>query len=344
MDKLKVVGNKLIDQHGRPRMLRGANVIDWEWKYSWRETPEFELRAIPVLCGDPGLAAPQTQGWGANLVQFAVHSGPILRTEQKYLNGLDDIVDACHEAGTFLMLSYRAPEPNTQMPPGIPEDAMNAMGILANRYVGQEGLLWGAAVEPHDISWATLRPQLEKMVDVIRLHIPDAVVFCPGTQWARYVHWALNDPVQRDNVVYKVDFYGSFADADGSYKLAATAETYPVIMGEFGAGGQTSLEDTKKLLDYWEAHGMGYCAWSFSDEGSPRLLRSKTTFEPSTFGALLKPKLQEKYADSYPSEPLPPLPPEPPPVPVPTAKTYIITLGGMSLTFTTDIPITIQEL
>ena len=334
MDSLKVMGNKLVDQYGRPRMLRGANIMDWEWKYSWRQTPEFELAAIPVLCGKP------SQGWGANVVHFGVHSGPIMRNEPKYLNGLDSIVAACQAVNAWCLVCYRASEPDAGLPPNIDGNAVSAMGLLAQRYIGQHGLLWGAAVEPHDITWPALRPQIEKVIDRIRTFIPDAVVFCPGTQWSRYIHWCLTDPVQRDNVVYRVDYYDPFSAVDTNYKLAEVAQKYPVFLGEFGAGGQTSIEDTTKLLDYCELHGIGWCAWNFSDEGSPRLLRSKTTFEPNTFGTLLKPRLQEKYTDSY---PLPPIEPPPPPPPVPTEHTYKITVAGMSLIFTTSIPITVEE-
>jgi len=340
--KLTVVGNKIVDQYGRERMLRGSNVMDWEWKYSWRATPEFELKAIPVLCGVP------PNGWGANMIHFAVHSGPIIRNESKYLTGLDSIVTACTTADAYCLLAYRASDPDTGLPAQIDQAAATAMGILARRYVGNNTVLFGAGVEPHDVTWAVLKPQIERVIDAVRQQAPDAIVFCPGTNWSRYVHWAIATPIQRDNVVYRIDYYDPFSAVDTSYKLADVAAKYPVFIGEFGAGliagASTTLADMKLLLDYWEAHDIGWCPWNFNDEGQPKLLTSKTNFTVNAFGAEIMARLQAKYSDSHPGTPVspPPPPPPPPPEPVPVGSKYKIIVGGMMFTIETNVPITIE--
>ena len=59
------------------------------------------------------------------------------------------------------------------------------------------------------VSWTTLRPLFESMVDAIRPAAApsEPLVMIPGTNWSRDLNGAITDPIKRPNVVYKTHPY-----------------------------------------------------------------------------------------------------------------------------------------
>lgn len=283
---LQARDNRIVNESGAAVHLRGANVAPAgpEWA---GVTPEEELRAVQQLTASP------PEGWGANLIVLSIFSGPVLRAEQPYLAQLDRLVAQAQANGSYTLLVYRSAEFSPPEQPSMPDQAaQDALAALASRYAAAPAVLYGLQVEPHDVTWEQLKPRFTSMIDAIRTQNPRALIAVPGTQFGRFVHWAVADPIARANLVYAVRYYDPYTLVDAEYQLTAVSAVYPVLLGEFGAGHQMSLDDVRSLLDKAEALGLGWAAWLFHDSACPCLLADRATFSPTPYGADVKARLE----------------------------------------------------
>jgi hypothetical protein len=272
-----VEGNRIVNESGGTVILRGVNVENREWYWHKTQSIAFEERAIPEV----------TEGWGANLIVLAVASGPINRGEPSYLKALDQMVALAKERNAYTLLVYRYDEPDREQPKMPDMAAERAMGVLAERYADEPAVLYGLQVEPR-VSWSTLKPRFTTMVAWIHKNNPKAVIAVPGTNWGRYVHHALTDPIPGENLIYKSHVYDGWDAISSNYKLPELAQKYPVIVGEFGAGSQSSYNDVSRLLSMMEDNGISWAAWMFNDIACPCLLSDAGSFRPSEYGRLVK--------------------------------------------------------
>ncbi len=278
---LRVEGNKLVNESGQTVTLRGVNVENRDWVWKNGPSISYELRAIPEA----------TKNWGANLILLAFASGPVNRNDQTYLGFIDQLVATAKSNGAYTMLVWRYGEPDEEQPPMPDAAAESALGSLAKRYANEPSVLYGLQVEPHDVSWSTLKPRFTSMVKWVQHNNAKAVIAIPGTNWSRYVHYALTDPIPGNNLIYKSHVYDNWGAISANYKLPEVARKYPVLVGEFGVGTQSSYGDIQNLLSMMEGNGISWAAWIFHEKACPCLLAETASFTPTAFGSLVKQKL-----------------------------------------------------
>ncbi len=296
---LHTEGNQIVDEAGNQVILHGVNIENWNWNYAKNASISYESKAIPKATGSP-----TSDGWGANVILLAISSGPVNRNDETYLGLLDKMVAMAKANGAHTLVVYRSSEPDGEQPTMPDQAAETAMAKLAKRYANEPSVLYGLQVEPHDVSWSTLKPRLTSMVDAIRANNPKSLIAIPGTDWGRYVNWALTDPINRSNLVYKIHYYDPFSVVDTTYKLDSVAAKYPVIIGEFGVGSQSTLTDVVKLLDYSDARNISWIGWIFQKAGCPCMLTDTNTFATTPFGAEVKRRSQAEAMASNISAPV----------------------------------------
>jgi hypothetical protein len=64
--------------------------------------------------------------------------------------------------------------------------------------------------------------------------------------------------------------------SEWGYFKAAVEAGLPVMITEFGTGGQMSQADTLALMAYAREHDLSWTAWLFDNEGPPTLLQPGT--------------------------------------------------------------------
>ena len=313
---LSTDGGRIVDEHGNTVVLRGVNLERREWLWSVGvDSINYELAAIPEVANN----------WGANIILFAFASGPINRNDSAYLAQLDQLVEASEDVGAYALLVYRYGEPNSDQP-GMPDQAAeDAIARLAARYSDSSNVLYGLQVEPDNhtnADWIPdLLPRFTTMVDAIRAENPQSLIFIPGTQWGRYIHHAIDNPVPRPNLVYKTHAYDSWSSIQNVYRLDELRQLYPVFLGEFGTGSYMNQSDVDNLLDWAEDNDISWTAWLFNNEGAPTLLDPSTNrmdFIPSVpYGESIKTRLQA-FAQAQP--PATSTPTTPPPTAEPTVE------------------------
>jgi hypothetical protein len=188
----------------------------------------------------------------------------------------------------YLILSWRSFHLNGDLEPMPTPAATSALSTLAKRYKGESHVMYALEVEPHDTTWAILRPIFEGMVDAIRLSAAPStpLILIPGTNYSRDVSGAITDPVTRTNVVYMTHPYHPWTDFQDLFGSAFFDKEMQVFVGEFGPDvsvGMT-MEDVRMLLELTRVYHIGWAAWILDYQTQPpplNLMKSETDLSPS---------------------------------------------------------------
>lgn len=274
--RLRTQGNRIVDDSGAPVVLRGANVLRSEWDLRM----DAERKGIPAL-----------MTWGGNVIVRGFASDPVNNTDGSYLAMLDEHVQLAAANGMQVAFAWRSTSINGPQPLMPGDGAQQALVALARRYRDEPNVMLALQVEPHDVSWATVQPLFQTMVDAIRVE-SGCIVMVPGIDWGRDVSGAINMPVDRTNVVYKTHPYNASSQFHAQFMTAFEAGL-PVFVGEFGfittGGPVMQMADVTALLDLTKANGIGWAAWCFDFQGGPALVRDNTTWAPTDpYGVAVK--------------------------------------------------------
>jgi Cellulase (glycosyl hydrolase family 5) len=286
---LKTSQNTIVTEDGQEVILRGANIMraEWDWSMDW------ENRAIPELAAD----------WHGNVLTRGFASDPVNNGDAEYLGLLDDLVSLAEQNRMYLILAWRSFEINGDQPAMPNHDAQNALVTLAARYKGRSHVIYALQVEPHDdeeheivVSWTTLRPLFEDMVDAIRsVAVPfEPLVMIPGTDWSRDLSGAITDPVNRPNVVYNTHPYNPESDFQRLFGAVFDAGL-PVFVGEFAPSIQEdtnmTMNDVSGLLAFTRERRIGWAAWLLDYQASA--LMNKADLSPTIpYGAMVQTEMQ----------------------------------------------------
>ena len=192
--------------------------------------------------------------------------------------------------------NFVAPLPNLQ--------SLDVWDLLARRYRDEPAVLCDIFNEPHDclpddphplmredgthysmahrkVTMREWQPWALELVDVVRASNPDALVFVSGINWGFDLRGM---PLNRPNLVYSTHVYRN----KGSKWAAAfgnLAAVVPVFAGEWGGHGEDQRWG-QSLADYFDQLGIGWTAWSWSNE--PFLM---TRYVPTGFGQVVQKRL-----------------------------------------------------
>ena len=273
---LKTQGNQLVtDPGGQAVTLRGANILRSEWvlNMSW------ERLAIPYL----------SQNWRGNVVLRGFAADPVNNNDPSYLALLDEERQLAEQNRMYIIYAFRSYEINGDQPEYPDSRATQALVKLAQRYYAKSNVMYALAVEPHNVSWETLRPLYEEMVDAIRAASSPyrPIIMASGTQWSRYVGWAIEDPVNRENVVYKSHPYDASSEFQSEF-IEAYDAGLPIFIGEFGMGSTMTLQDVQELLSITRGRNIGWAAWLFDWQGPPVLLADSAFTPTQPYGTTVR--------------------------------------------------------
>ena len=290
-------------------MLRGVNRSGFEYS-AQMQIEESEIDAI-------------TRDWNANIIRLPFNQDWALERDgydpTPYREALERVVEMAATRGAYTLLdlqwldavtprgtvngkpNYVAPLPNL--------DSITVWNQLARLWKDETAILYDIFNEPHDcladdpeptFSFAedfSLReltsglagsaewhPWARQLIAAIRSENPDALIFVSGLDWGYNLRrFPMPD---LSNVVYSTHVYPwKGKNWDRAFgRLSASA---PVFAAEWG-GYDADLEWGRKLADYFNDRGIGWTAWSWSDE--PRLIVYPPTpsYAPSKFGSFVR--------------------------------------------------------
>jgi len=267
---LATKGRFIVNESGRPVILRGANLCC----LSWGEEAWF-----------PKAIEEAVKNWGANIIRTRVYQDDYFKDPEAFFDKLNRVViEPAKKNKTYVVLN-----PWIGKNESLPNEQTYLMWQeIARRYQDEPAVIYDVLAEPHDVSRSAVWQANQKLIETIRAVHPRSLIMVTGLGWGREINSYLDNPLPYENIVYRTNPYNKAGEFEGIF--GKIARFYPVFLGEFGADGYPpmSQESVQALLSLADRFSLSWTAWNFHNSGCPCLLANNADFSPSTYGQIVK--------------------------------------------------------
>jgi endoglucanase len=251
--KLSVKGNRIVDEHGQPVILRGMSLFWSQWGGQYYNADcvkwlrdDFECTVVRAAMG--------------------VGAGGYLRNPEAEQKKVETVIQSAIDLGIYVIVDWHAHEPETAA-------AQKFFAQIAQKYGQHPNVIYETWNEPMRQDWATvIKPYHEAVVATIRQHDPDNLIICGTQQWSQLVDKAAADPVKGTNIAYTLHFYAASHKQPLRDKgKAALDKGIALMVTEWGTSeatgnGKLDADQTKRWQDFMDEHGLSSCNWSVFDK------------------------------------------------------------------------------
>jgi len=288
--QLRVEGNRIVGEHGRPAVLRGMSLFWSQWMGRF-----YNERVVRWLAEDWRI--------GVIRVAVAVEPGGYLEHPEREWRKAERVIDAAIAAGIYVVVDWHAHRPH-------PEAAGAFFERVARRYRDHPNVIYETWNEPlPEHGWAdVVKPYHEAVIARIRRHDPDNLAVAGTPSWSQDVDVAAADPLAFANVAYALHFYaGSHGQALRDKAQAALDAGAALFVTEWGTteatgDGPIDEAETRRWWAFFEANALSDLAWSIADkdETSAALRRGASRHggwpeaDLTSSGRLLRSRLRER--------------------------------------------------
>jgi hypothetical protein len=238
--------------------------------------------------------------WHVNVVHMGLNEDCVLGINgvpaqyagANYMNAIKAYVTRLHAHGLYAEISLMWAAPGNQQatdhPPILDQDhSPAAWTAIANKFKDDPNTFFGLQSEPHDISWACWKNGgsscsvgyaafgMQSALTTIRATNATNVVTASGIDYANNLQqWLANKPTDPLNqLMAEQHVYGGNACYTPSCLnqiTGAVAAQVPVVFGEFGETYDASscgTSNTQAMVNWADAHGVNYEAWTWDTWG-----------------------------------------------------------------------------
>lgn len=279
LEGLKLVGNQLCTESGKPIQLRG-----WSTHGSWYKYCADEEQDIAAMKNE-----------GANVARIANYFECFdACSDEGWVKGF---IDNCAKQGIYCIVDWHVlRERDGNGSKGNPMDKVgDAKSFFQNitGYVREKGynhVLYEICNEPNyniegdpyelgrDYVWGWIKEYCQQILPIIKSGDPDAIVLVGTPQWDQAVVFPFLDPIDEMglNVMYSFHYYAG--DQERYLGLLSSASAFiPLFVTEWGLSSHTGDSgcDTKsadKLMAVCGGKNLGgqiisWANWSWADKG-----------------------------------------------------------------------------
>jgi endoglucanase len=308
LPRIRVEGNRFVDDDGNTRVFRGLALSDpfhldrqGQWTRAYFEAAER---------------------WNADVVRIPVH--PVWWREagaQQYFEWLDRGIEWATELGLYVIIDWHTiGNPLT----GIPhrplylttrEETYYFWHLVANRYKGSTTVAFYELYnEPTNrdgemghLPWPEYKTFIEGIVYMLYEIDDEIIPLVAGFDWAYSLEHVRSDPIDFPGIAYVSHPYPQKREEPWEAKWEAdwgyVADTYPVFVTEFGfmaADAQGAhipvIADErygKAVTDYMAEKGISWTVWVLDPRWSPQLI-SDWEYTPTEQGTFFKSVLGQR--------------------------------------------------
>jgi endoglucanase len=173
--------------------------------------------------------------------------------------------------------------------------AKSFFATMANKYKGQNNIIYEICNEPNGCSWSTIKSYARQVIKVIRKYDKKAIIAVGTPTWSQLGSDGTHNEVADSpitgykNIVYSLHFYANewshneYLPAKLTY---ARKKGIAVMVTEFGmsaasGGGGISTQNTTLWLKRLNAANVSYFCWSLSNKNESCSLLSPNTKKTS---------------------------------------------------------------
>jgi endoglucanase len=267
---LKIDGNRLLDQSGKPVALAGPSFF-WS-NTGWNQEKFYNANAVKTFATD----------WNASLVRAAMgvdNRGGYLQDRANEAR-VETVVDAAIANGVYAIIDWHSHHAERH-----PDEAVSFFKRMAKKYGHTPNVIYEIYNEPlKETAWSsTIKPYAEKVIAAIRAIDPDNLIIVGTPAWSQDVDIAAGDPLKGKNLAYVLHFYaGSHKQGLRDKADAAMKKGAPLFVSEWGSinadgNGAVDVDETRRWQDYLRKHCLSQAQWAASDKAEGASL-----FKPGT--------------------------------------------------------------
>jgi hypothetical protein len=285
---LHVDGNRLLGPDGKPFRGRGANLHDTRSCNACTSQP-------PDVAGVERWSDALLDDWGANLIRFDLEA---YAADDGYRMQWKPLTDDPDYLGDILeTVSYMTAKPGVYVlvtlfvDPTIKDNngdfdsewptaaSIPRYEALAETFYDDTHVLFGLTNEPHgpEDRDAELAQRYLDAIDAIRAvekthgSAEHVIAVQAPQQWARYLDYFVDNPIDRSNVIYEVHVYNPQSDFDAL--LTQPNMTLPILVGEYGPADNMTDDDIRALWSKCQQLEIAHIAWNFHQRCPPNMLQ-----------------------------------------------------------------------
>lgn len=301
MNKLMVLGNKIINEEGKEIILKGACLIDPA--LTLKRDNHFSLKDLKNI-----------KEFGFNTIKIVIIPS-MFESEKNYCKKfLDKIVIECKKLGLYCWIDWHAHgnplTGETRSPEILDEnfmryDARKKVAIkvwktLAKRYGKEKHVIFEIFANPLGPKWDEWKKVAEELVKIIRKFSKN-IISVSGTDFMRDLSGVLKNPLKEKNIIYSVAIYPNY-EVDKKV-VAEVKKKYPVNVVECGFTEKTHdkvFEGSEKdyaipLNKFLKENKIGFMAWVYHPFGltskASVLINSWNPKDLSAWGRFVKEKM-----------------------------------------------------
>jgi endoglucanase len=307
LPKIKVEGKNFITENGEIIRFKGVSFSDPD---KLEKDGQWNRRYFE-----------EAKNWGCNVVRFAVHPTRLNdRGWEEYFTLMDKGIDWATELEMYVIIDWHSignlnsenwfrPMYTTSW-----NETVKFWKKVAEHYKGNTTVAFFELFnEPTsqggklgELSWATWRPTMEKLIDEINAVDDQKVYLVAGMDWGYYLDETVKNPVNRKNVAYVTHPYPQKRnqpwEPQWEKDWGHVADHYPIMATEFGFMGPDErgahvpcIGDEsygEAIMNYFGEKGISYTLWCFDPQWSPVLI-TDWNYTPSRQGRFFKKYLSE---------------------------------------------------
>jgi endoglucanase len=251
--KLSVKGNRIVDEHGQPVILRGMSLFWSQWGGQY-----YNADCVKWLRDD----------FRCTVVRAAmgVGAGGYLRNPEAEQKKVETVIQTAIDLGIYVIVDWHAHDAQTAA-------AQKFFAQIAQKYGQHPNVIYETWNEPMRQDWSTvIKPYHQAILATIRQHDPDNLVICGTQQWSQLVDKAAADPVKGTNVAYTLHFYAATHKQPLRDRAKAALDKGVALMvtewgtSEATGNGKLDAEETQRWQDFMDEHALSSCNWSVIDK------------------------------------------------------------------------------
>ena len=252
--KLQVSGTQLVNEKGKPVVLRG---MSFGWHNWW---PRFYTEgAVQWL----------HQDWKCSVVRAAMGvepNGAYISKPEWSKEKVKAVVDGAIKEGIYVIIDWHSH--NIKL-----DEAKSFFAEMAKTYGDNPNVIYEIFNEPDQESWQDVKNYSIEVMKTIRAIDPDNLILVGSPHWDQDVHLAADDPITGfQNIMYTMHFYAAthkqFLRDRCDYALQ---KGLPLFISESAGmeasgNGPLNYEEWNKWIDWAEQKKISWITWSVSDK------------------------------------------------------------------------------
>ncbi len=252
---LRVEGNKIVAQDGKPVQLRGMSLCWSQWF-----PKHYNYQTIKWLRDD----------WNCDVVRvaMAVEMDGYLTHPDMELYKIETVMHAAIDLGMYVIVDWHDHHANRNV-----EAAKKFFGEIARKYNLFPNIIYETFNEPVKISWKdSIKPYHEAVIAEIRKYDKRNIIVCGTPTWSQDVDEAAMDPIKGENIAYVAHYYASTHKQWLRDKITRALNSgIAIFVTEYGVceasgDGPIDYEEANRWWNFLDENLISHCNWAIYDK------------------------------------------------------------------------------